>query len=126
MTMSCIKFNNDKIETATGSISTLTFDLDITVESITSDNPLGPTHRVLGCSPRGKLVECGGIWKKQNKETGADYFTLTVRDYSLNANFGKAANQKDAALQAIIPWVRRMPHKRKPGRPFGGGQEFGQ
>ena len=106
MTTNCIKFNNDKIETAkgTGSISTLTFDLDITVEPITNDNPLAPTHRVLGRSPRGKLVECGGIWKKQNKETGADYFTLTVRDYSFNANLGKAANQKDAALQAIIPW----------------------
>ena len=91
MTTNCIKFNNDNIETATGtgSISTLTFDLGITVEPITSDNPLAPTHRVLGRSPRGKLVECGGIWKKQNKETGADYFTLTVRDYSFNDNLSK-------------------------------------
>lgn len=85
-------------------ISTLSFDLDITVEPITSDNPLAPTHRVLGRSPRGKLVECGEIWKKQNKETGADYFTLTVRDFSFNANLGIAASQDDASLQAIIPW----------------------
>ena len=106
MTTNCIKFNNDNIETATGtgSISTLTFDLSITVEPITSDNPLAPTHRVLGRSPRGKLVECGGIWKKQNKETGADYFSLTVRDYSFNTNLGIAANQKDVSLQAINPW----------------------
>jgi uncharacterized protein (DUF736 family) len=106
MTTNCIKFNDDNIETAkgTGSISTLTFDLDITVEPIVSNNPLAPSHRVLGRSPRGKLVECGGIWKKQNKETGADYFTLSVRDYGFNANLGKAANQDDATLQAIIPW----------------------
>jgi len=106
MTTNCIKFNNDKIETATGtgSISTLTFDLDITVEPIISDNPLAPTHRVLGRSPRGKLVECGGIWKKPNKETGADYLTLSVHDHAFNANLGKAANQKDATIQAIIPW----------------------
>ena len=106
MTTNCIKFNNDNIETAkgTGSISTLTFDLDVTVQPIVSDNPLAPTHRVLGGSPRGKLVECGGIWKKQYKETGADYFTLTVRDYNFNANLGMVANQKDVSLQAIIPW----------------------
>ena len=71
MTTNCIKFTSADFETAkgVGSISTLTFDLDITVEP--SANPMAPTHRVLGRSPRGKLVECGGIWKKQNKKTGA-------------------------------------------------------
>ena len=82
----------------------LTFDLDITVEPVASTNPMAPTHRVLGRSPRGKLVECGGIWKKQNKETGADYYTLTIRDHGFNANLGKAANQGDLSLQAVIPW----------------------
>jgi uncharacterized protein (DUF736 family) len=93
MTTNCIKFTSDDIETAKGigSISTLTFDLDITVEPVASSNPMAPTHRVLGRSPRGKLVECGGIWKKQNKDTGSDYFTLTVRDHAFNANLGKAA-----------------------------------
>ena len=106
MTTNCIKFESTDIEAAkgSGSISTLTFDLDITVEPIISDNPMAPTHRVLGRSPRGRLVECGGIWKKQNRDTGADYFSMTVRDYAFNANLGKAANQDDDALQAIIPW----------------------
>tara|TARA_R110002012_G_scaffold76445_1_gene192909 strand:- start:1120 stop:1647 length:528 start_codon:yes stop_codon:yes gene_type:complete len=106
MTTNCIKFTSDDIETAKGigSISTLTFDLDITVEPVASSNPMAPTHRVLGRSPRGKLVECGGIWKKQNKDTGSDYFTLTVRDHAFNANLGKAASQDDMSLQAIIPW----------------------
>ncbi|MCI5042975.1 MAG: DUF736 family protein [Donghicola eburneus] len=71
---------------------------------ISSDNPMAPTHRVLGCSPRGRLVECGGIWKKQNRDSGADYFTLTIRDFGFNANLGKAANQDDDTLQAVIPW----------------------
>ena len=106
MTTNCIKFTSNDIETAKGigSISTLTFDLDITVEPVASSKSVAPTHRVLGRSPRGKLVECGGIWKKQNKDTGADYFTLTVRDHAFDANLGKAASQNDMSLQAIIPW----------------------
>ena len=50
MTTNCIKFTSADIETAkgVGSISTLTFDLDITVEPVASTNPMAPTHRVLG------------------------------------------------------------------------------
>ena len=58
----------------------------------------------VGRSPRGRLVECGGIWKKQNRDTGADYFTLSIRDFAFNANLGKAANQDDDRMQAVIPW----------------------
>ena len=106
MTTNCIKFDSADIETAkgVGSISTLTFDIDISVEPLESDNPMAPTHRVLGRSPRGRLVECGGIWKKQSRETGADYFTLTIRDHAFNANLGKAAHQDDPSLQVVIPW----------------------
>jgi|GEM_PF-222214 Uncharacterized conserved protein len=126
MTTNCIKFTNADIETAkgTGSISTLTFDLDITVEPVARSNRMAPTHRVLGRSPRGKLVECGGIWKKQNKETGADYYTVTIRDHGFNANLGKAANQDDLSLQAApAVWVRnRCPKDTEyfgPGRCIG-------
>ncbi len=106
MTTNCIKFENADIGTAkgVGSISTLTFDIDITVEPVASDNPMAPTHRVLGRSPPGRLVKCGGIWKKQNRDTGADYFTLSIRDFGFNANLGKAANQDDDTVQAVIPW----------------------
>ena len=103
MTTNCIKFESADIETAKGveSISTLTFDID--VEPVASDNPMAPTHRVLGRSPRGRLVECGGIWKKQKRDTGADYFTMSIRDFGFNANLGKAANQDDDTVQAVIP-----------------------
>lgn len=106
MTTNCIHFDGSDIENAKGSgpISTLAFDIDITVEPISSDNPMAPPHRVLGRSPRGRLVECGGIWKKQNRDTGADYFTMSIRDFGFNANLGKAANQDDGKLQAVIPW----------------------
>jgi len=29
---------------------------------------------------------------------------MTIRDYGLNANLGKAANQEDVALEAVILW----------------------
>ncbi len=106
MTTNCIKFESAEIETAkgVGSISTLTFNIDITVEPVTSDNPMAPTHRVLGRSPRGRLVECGGIWKKQKRDTGADCFTMSIRDLGFNANLCKAANQDDDTLQAVFRW----------------------
>ena len=106
MTTNCIKFCSAYIEATkgVGSISNLTFDRDISVEPVAGSNPMAPTHGVLGRSARGKLVGCGRIWKKQNKETGADYYTLTIRDHGFNANLGKAANQDDLSLQAIIPW----------------------
>ena len=106
MNTNIIKFHKDNITTSkgTGSISTLTFDIDVAVEPNSSENPMAPTHRVFARSPRGKLVECGGVWKKENKETGAEYFTLTIRDYNFNANLGKAAGQDDDSVQAVIPW----------------------
>ena len=106
MNTNFIKFENHIIETAKGigKISTLNFDLDISVEPLTSANPLAPTHRVSAKSPGGHDVECGGIWKKQNRETGNSYFTMSIRDHRFNANLGQAAFQGDASLQAIIPW----------------------
>jgi hypothetical protein len=71
------------------------------------ENPMAPTHRVLGRSPRGKLVECGGIWKKQNKEgTGADYYTLTIRDHGFSTPTSARPRTRTICppLQAVIPW----------------------
>ncbi|MBF9052406.1 DUF736 family protein [Roseobacter sp. HKCCD9010] len=107
MSTNCIQFESTEIETAksVGSISTLTFDIDISVEPLQSDNPMAPPHRVLGRSPRGQLGECGGVWRKQSRETGADYFTFAILDYGFNSDLGKAAHQDDASLQAVVPWA---------------------
>lgn len=109
MNTNFIKFENKKLETAKGkgTISTLKFDLEISVEPVTSDNELAPTHRIWGTSPDGHPVECGGIWKNKNKENGNDYFSLNIRDFEFKANLGKAAFQDDDTLQAIIPWAPR-------------------
>lgn len=83
MNTNLIKFHEENIETSkgSGSISTPTFDVDVMIEPNNSDNPMAPTHRVFARSPRGKLVECGDVWKKENKETGEPYFTLSIRDW---------------------------------------------
>lgn len=59
---------------------------------------MAATHCVLSRAPRGKLFECGGIWRKQNTETGTDYYTLTIRDHRFSANLGKAASRDDMSL----------------------------
>lgn len=106
MNTNIIKFHNDDIATSkgVGSISTLTFDVDVTLEPNSSDNEMAPTHRVFARSPRGKMIEVGGVWKKFSKETGDAYFTLSIREFGFNANLGKAAGQDDEQVQAVIPW----------------------
>lgn len=113
MNINTLKFDNKKIETAAGSglISTLDFDLDVTAEPVQIDHKDAPTHRIMGKSPRGHDIECGGIWKKKNKQTGEYYFTLSIRGRNFNANLGKAAFQDDDSLQAIIPWGPKEPSK---------------
>ena len=66
MTANLIKLTSVDIETAKGigPISILTFDCNVTDEPVVSANPMAPAHRALGRFPCGKLVECGGIWKK--------------------------------------------------------------
>ena len=76
----------------------------MSVQAAASPGTAAATTRCRGLSRRVKRVECGGIWRKQNKEAGADYYTLTNRDNGFNANLGKAANQDDLSLQAVIPW----------------------
>ena len=82
MNTNLIKFQTSDIETSkgVGSIATIKFEVDVELVPNKSDNPMSPTHRVMARSPRGRLVECGGVWKKQNQEIGSDYFTLSIRD----------------------------------------------
>lgn len=109
MDTNIIEFESADIDNAmgTGSISTLKFDIDVELHPLNSSNPMAPTHRILAPSPAGRLVECGGVWKKLNKETQEPYYTLSIRDYGFNANLGRAANQDDEKRQAVIPWAPR-------------------
>lgn len=62
MTTNCVRFEPDDIARSRGdgSISSLTVDLDISVEPLESYNPMVPNHRVLGRLPKGHRVKCGG------------------------------------------------------------------
>lgn len=101
-----------------GSISTLTFDLVILVEAVTSDNLIAPTFRVLARSLPERLVEFGSIRLEQNRETDAECYTLTIRDHGFNANLGHAAHQDDPTLRAPIP---RGPKEAALARSWPGG-----
>ncbi|NWJ25405.1 hypothetical protein HWX89_14040, partial [Rhizobium sp. RM] len=64
-----------------------------------------PVYRLYAKSPKGRRVEIGGIWKKQNRE-GGDDFTLSVNiGYGkLNAKLGHLPGVDDGDLMAVIPW----------------------
>ena len=74
-------------------------------------------HRVLGRSPRCKLVECRSTWKWQSQETGTDNYTPTIRDHGFNAILGRAVNQYNLSLQTVISRVTKEPCdlKNRPG-----------
>lgn len=98
-----IKIEED--DTLTGNLASLTFDIDITGEPVTSDNPKAPVYRLFAETPRHRRVEIGGVWKKTNR-SGGDYYTLTVNTGfgRLNANLGRFPGQDDNSLMAVIPW----------------------
>ncbi|RWC69611.1 MAG: DUF736 family protein [Mesorhizobium sp.] len=103
-----IQFNDDDLDTAsgTGLISTIDRDLDVKVTPFSSDNEKAPTHRVYAKSPRGHDIDVGGIWKKKNAE-GKPYYTLSIKRLGYNANLGRFPGQDDSTLQSIIEWEPR-------------------
>ena len=97
-----------------GNIASISYDIDIAGEPYDSEHPKAPVFRLFAKSPRGKRIEIGGIWKKQN-QSGGDYYTLTVNTGygKLNANLsanaqhlsrGRYPGQDNEDLMAIIPW----------------------
>lgn len=98
-----IRFNADN--TLTGNIASVAYDLDIVGEEFDSTNAKAPVYRLFAKSAKGRRVEIGGIWKKQNRE-GGDYFTLSVNTGygKLNANLGRFPGHDDDDLMAVIPW----------------------
>ncbi|API57369.1 MULTISPECIES: DUF736 family protein [Rhizobium] len=88
-----------------GNIASISYDIDIAGEPYKSENPKAPVYRLFAKSPRGKRIEIGGIWKKQN-QNGSDYYALTVNTGygKLNANLGRYPGQDAENLMAVIPW----------------------
>ena len=98
-----IRFNEDK--TLSGNIASLAYDIDIVGEAFESTNAKAPVYRLFAKTPRGRRVEIGGVWEKQN-QSGGHYFTLTVNTGhgALNANLGRYPGQDDESLMAVIAW----------------------
>lgn len=88
-----------------GNIASMAYDLDIFGEAYQSTNPKAPVYRLFAKSPRGRRVEIGGIWEKEN-QNGGKYFSLSVSTGygKLNANLGRFPGQDDEDLMAVIPW----------------------
>lgn len=99
-----VQFSGDG-KTLQGNIASISYDVDITGEAYTSENPKAPVYRIFAKSPRGKRVEIGGVWQKKN-QSGGDYYqlTLTTGHGKFHANLGRYAGQDDDGLMAVIPW----------------------
>ncbi|MEK1853044.1 MAG: DUF736 family protein [Phyllobacterium sp.] len=95
-----IKINGDKI---TGNVETLSFFVDITGEALVRNNDKAPVFRLFGKSPRGRLIEIGGIWEKENQK-GGTYYSLGIKTGhgKFYANLGKHLGQDDETLYAVI------------------------
>lgn len=88
-----------------GNIASISYDIDIFGERFTSENPKAPVFKLFGKSPRGKKVEIGGVWLKQN-QNGGDYYQLTLATGhgKFHANLGRFPGQDDENLMVVIPW----------------------
>jgi uncharacterized protein (DUF736 family) len=87
-----------------GNIATLAFDIDVTGETVGSENNKAPVFRLFARSPRGRWIDVGGIWERRNAQD-KPYYTLALntghgRWY---ANLGRMAGQDDDSLYAVIP-----------------------
>ncbi len=101
-----IKFDSDKIKTAsgTGMISTMDWDRRIVVEAFKSDKPKAPTHQVFGLSPAGHRINIGAIWEQEN-QAGGKYLSIHLpRMNNYRGNLGQYADQDEISVQAIIEW----------------------
>ena len=96
-----VKIDGDSL---TGNVATLSFDIDLTGESVESDNDKAPVFRLFAMSPRGRRIDVGGIWQRRNAE-GKPYYTLTLNTGHSRwyANLGRYPGQDDDSLYAVIP-----------------------
>lgn len=100
-----MKFTSAAFEFAKSKVSILALPScsTITDEPAASSYLKAFMHRIHGRCMRGNLVECDGIWKRPNEETGVDYCVPRIRDLCLSAIRGTAANLDVPDLQAVVP-----------------------
>jgi uncharacterized protein (DUF736 family) len=88
-----------------GNIASISYDIDIIGQRFVSDNPKAPQFRLYAKSPRGKTVEIGGLWLKEN-QAGNQYYQMTVATGygKYHANLGRFPGQDETSLMSVIPW----------------------
>jgi len=64
----------------TGTIRTLTLNIDVSIERIRKPTGKSPQFRVLSGD-----VEIGAAWEKHSEQTGRDYLSVKIDDPSLLA-----------------------------------------
>ena len=88
-----------------GNIASISYDIDIIGQRFVSDNPKAPQFRLYAKSPRGKTVEIGGLWLKEN-QAGNQYYQMTVATGygKYHANLGRFPGEDETSLMSVIPW----------------------
>ena len=88
-----------------GNIASISYDIDVIGQRFVSDNPKAPQFRLYAKSPRGKTVEIGGLWLKEN-QAGNQYYQMTVATGygKYHANLGRFPGQDETSLMSVIPW----------------------
>ena len=109
MTANCIEFECADSETAkcSGLISTLSFDIDISVEPLENDGPWRPHIASLGA--RRAAVSSSMAVSGRSRDSRPVPTASSSRSTTTASTLciGKAAHQDDASLQAVIPWAPR-------------------
>ncbi|NTA59792.1 DUF736 domain-containing protein [Agrobacterium tumefaciens] len=99
-----VVFDNDG-KGLKGNIASISYDIDIFGEAFASENPKAPAFKLFAKSPRGKKVEIGGVWRKENQLGGKYYqVSLSTGHGKFHANLGRYPGQEDDGLMAVIPW----------------------
>ena len=82
----------------------MSFDIDVTGESVDITSDKSPVFRLYAQSPRGRRIDVGGIWQRTNKD-GNPYYSLTLNTGHSRwyANLGQYPGQDDPSLYAVIP-----------------------
>jgi len=98
-----IHFTGDSF---TGNLASLSFDIDIFGEKLARTNDKAPLWRIKARTPKGRMIEIGGIWENQRQDGTGNYLSLSVNTghSKFRANLGRFPGQDDEELMAVIAW----------------------
>ena len=101
---------NEKTDTYTGEIVTLTFSRT-DVQFTPNENPgeKGPDYRITGKTAHG-TVEFGAAWKRTS-ERGQGFLSVSIDDPALSGTLNAALFTAEDGESATLVWTRPKPKK---------------